>query len=329
MRWNILRLSCIDDDGKAGRGQHDGRRGAGRIGGARDGNAAIRLFQRRCVIHAIAGHADHVAVLLQNIHDMEFVLGKHLGKSVGILDQFDFRRRLLALGISQVGAIENIGAHAERLRGFPGDRQGVAGHHLDFHAHLARRLHRGFRVRARRIVKRQHAQQLPLAIGIRPRHAKRAEAARGEIVDRFLIGRPDRIGIGCELQNDLGGALGDFERLAVGAFDRRFRTFMHRIEWREMQHMIRLEAILVGHSGQHRLIDRVVVVRTRGQCAVQDNLCGRNALHRERVAQRKLGQFLDGDELADDGLFPGEQTRADGHGDRQYRRHGNGNRRHG
>ena len=75
-------LDRVDDHRQAGGHQHDGRRGARRVRGARNGDAAVGLLQRRGVIHPVAGHADDVAALLQDIDNMELVLREHLGEAV-------------------------------------------------------------------------------------------------------------------------------------------------------------------------------------------------------------------------------------------------------
>ena len=75
--------------------QHDGGRGARRVGRAGDGDAAVGLLQRGSVVHAVAGHADDVAALLQDVDDVELVLGEHLGEAVGLLDGLGHRRASL------------------------------------------------------------------------------------------------------------------------------------------------------------------------------------------------------------------------------------------
>ena len=79
-------LDRVDDHRQAGRHQHDGRRRARRVGRARNGDAAVGLLQRGGVIHPVAGHADDVAALLQDIDDVELVFGEDLGETVGLLD---------------------------------------------------------------------------------------------------------------------------------------------------------------------------------------------------------------------------------------------------
>ena len=109
-----------------------------------------------------------------------------------------------------------------------------------------------------------------------------------------------------------------------------------------MNDLAGLQGILVLQSAQDGKVDGVVVVRARGQCAVEDDLLRRDIPHAERIAQCELvlcqgaglvraqdvdsGQFPDGHELADNGLFPGESARADRHRDGQHGGHGHRDR---
>ena len=68
---------------KARRRQHEVGRGARRVGRAADRDADIGLFQRRRVIHPVAGHADDMAGALQRLDDLEFVFGKDAREAVG------------------------------------------------------------------------------------------------------------------------------------------------------------------------------------------------------------------------------------------------------
>ena len=116
-------LDRIDDHRQAGRHQHDSRRRARRVRRARNGDAAVGLLQRGGVVHPVAGHADDVAALLQDIDDVEFVFGKHLGETVRFLDGLRQLRRLMTLRVAEAAGIENIRAHPQFLGGFLGDGQ--------------------------------------------------------------------------------------------------------------------------------------------------------------------------------------------------------------
>ena len=68
---------------KAGRRQHQCRRGARGVGGAADRDADVGLLQGRRVVDAVAGHADDAAGPLQRLDDLELMLGKDAGEAVG------------------------------------------------------------------------------------------------------------------------------------------------------------------------------------------------------------------------------------------------------
>ena len=85
---------------------------------------------------------------------------------------FGHRRRLLLLRVAEAAGIEDVRAHPQFLGGFLGDGQRIAGHHLDLHAHLSRGRDGRLGVVARRIEQRQHAEKLPFAVSLGPRHAQ-------------------------------------------------------------------------------------------------------------------------------------------------------------
>ena len=197
--------------------QHNGGGRARRVGRAGNGDAAVGLLQRRGIVHAVAGHADDVAVLLQDLDDVEFVLGEHLGEAVGMLDGLGHAGVSCCFGVAKAAGIENVCAHAEFLGGFLGDGQRIAGHHLDLDAHLSGGRDGRLGVLPRRIEQRQHAEELPFAVALGPRHAQGTKTARGEFVDGFVDGGFTCAGIRRQRQDHLRRALGHLERLAVRA----------------------------------------------------------------------------------------------------------------
>ena len=165
-------LDRVDDYRQAGRNQHDGSRRARRVRRARNGDTAVRLLQRRGIIHPVASHANDVTALLQVSDDMELVFGEHLGKTVGLLDCLSHRRRCLLLFVAKASGIKDICAHPQCLGGFPGDGQRIAGHHLDLHAHMLRGRDGRLGIVPGRVEQGQHAKKLPFAISLGPRHAQ-------------------------------------------------------------------------------------------------------------------------------------------------------------
>ena len=69
-----------DDTGETRLGQHDAGRRLGDVGRGRDGDADLRLAQRRRVVGAVAAHADGVAGLLKRLDQVEFVFRQHAGE---------------------------------------------------------------------------------------------------------------------------------------------------------------------------------------------------------------------------------------------------------
>ena len=80
--------------------------------------------------------------------------------------------------------------------GLSRDREGIAGHHLDLHAHLGCDRDGGLGIFTRRIEQRQHAKKLPLPVAIRPGHAERTKTTGGEVVDSLADVILHRRGIG-------------------------------------------------------------------------------------------------------------------------------------
>ena len=92
------------------------------------------------------------------------------------------------MGVSDAGGVKDIGAQAQSSGSLAGDRELVAGDHLDIDAHLPGGGDRRLGVLPGRIEKRQHAEELPLILVIRPGHAEGSKAALREpfdgVVDR-------------------------------------------------------------------------------------------------------------------------------------------------
>ena len=83
MRWNVIRPSPNrrHDAGKPGLGQHDAGGRFGDVGGGGNGDADLRLAQRRRIIGAVAAHADGMAGTLKRLDQAEFVFGQDAGEN--------------------------------------------------------------------------------------------------------------------------------------------------------------------------------------------------------------------------------------------------------
>ena len=179
-------------------------------------------------------------VLLHDVDDVELVLRKHLGEAVCVLYLPGDLRRFVGLGIAHGAAVENVRAHPQGLGHLTRDRQRVARHHLDLDAHLGRRCDGRLCIDARGVEERQHPEQSPNPVDLGSRDAQRAKTARGEVVhgliDCVLHGRR----VLAQALDDLRGALGHLEGLAVGALHRRLGALVHGIERYEVRDLIGL-----------------------------------------------------------------------------------------
>ena len=281
-------LDCVNDHRQARRKQHDRRRRAGRVCGAGNGDAAVGFLQCWGVVHTIASHANNVLALLQNIHDVEFVLGEYLGESVRLFDGLRHLRRLLLLRVTQCAGIQDVCAQSELFRGFPCDGNLIARNHLDVHAHLPGARDGRFGLLAGWVEQRQHADELPLALLICPGYAKGPVAASRKLIDSLLDGRLDLADVGCHLQNYLRGTFGHKELLPVRSFDGSFRSFMHRVEGLKVKYLEALQLLVVLHSTDHRKVDGVFVLSARSKRSPENDVVRSNSVHIEGIAQREF-----------------------------------------
>ena len=95
------------------------------------GDADVGLLERRRVVHAVAGHGHDVALLAQDVHEVDLVLGRDAGEDA---DAVDLAHRLLVAQGAEVGAGHGAALDAQ----LAGDRLGgdgvVAGDHADLDA---------------------------------------------------------------------------------------------------------------------------------------------------------------------------------------------------
>ena len=220
---------------QAGRGQHQVGGGARGVGGAVDGDADVGLLERRRVVDAVAGHADDVAGALQRAHDLELVLGKHLGVAVRGFDA-------VAVAVApfmgeNLARRDDVGAEPELAGDFARDGGVVAGDHAHLQAHALDRGDGLGGVVARRVEQRQQAEEAPFPVGAGLGDAEGAQAATREFVGRgarLLRERVIRLG---KIEDDLRRALGGTEA-AAAAFHLRLGKLVHGIERREFDDLV-------------------------------------------------------------------------------------------
>ena len=87
-------LDRLDDGGEVVVGQ-DHHRGALRDLGAGDahGDADVGLLEGRRVVHAVAGHGDDVALLLEQAHQADLVFRRHAGDHADVVQAASSARR--------------------------------------------------------------------------------------------------------------------------------------------------------------------------------------------------------------------------------------------
>ena len=110
--------------------------------------------------------------MLQDVHDVEFVFGEHLGEAVRVLDGLLQLRGLMMAGIAEAAGVQNVLAQPQLSSGFPADGQLITRDHLHVYAHLPRGGDGRFGILAGGIEEREDAQKLPLPLRVRPRHAQ-------------------------------------------------------------------------------------------------------------------------------------------------------------
>ena len=221
--------------------QHDRRGGAGGVGRARDGDPAVGLLQRGGVVDAVAGHPDDVPLFLEDVDDVELVLGEDLGEAVGVLDRRGHRFGLVTLCVAETAGVEDVGAQPQLLGGLLGDRERVAGDHLHLHPKLPGGGEGRLRVLARRVKQRQHADQLPRAVSVGAGDAQGSKAARRELVDSLINETLHLAGVRGQLKDHLRRALGHLERGAVWRRDGGLGALTDRVKRLKMRDVIRLQ----------------------------------------------------------------------------------------
>ncbi len=121
----------LDDGGQPRRGENERGGRACRVGGARDGDAHIGLFQRGGIVDAVAGHGHAMPRVLQRLDDAVFVFGEDLGEAVGGIDLVgQTHARLLLVGVEYIARGHDLRADTELPADFAGNRHVVAGDHL-------------------------------------------------------------------------------------------------------------------------------------------------------------------------------------------------------
>mmetsp|Transcript_17772 Transcript_17772/g.62669 ORF Transcript_17772/g.62669 Transcript_17772/m.62669 type:complete len:574 (+) Transcript_17772:928-2649(+) len=286
-------LDGLDDDRQARLREHDVGGGLGGVRRALDGDADVGALERRRVVDAVARHARHVALLADDVDDLELVLGQHLGEAVGGHDDGGQVAVHAALVVQHL-RVEDVGAHAELAARLLGDGRLVARDHLHLHAHVHGRLDRALGVVARRVEEREHALELParrlVLTRVADRDAERAEAAVGERLHRALDAAADLVLVVRQAQHHLRRALGDLEDLAIGGLDERLRALVRGVERRELDLLERRQLGARRDGLRDAVVDGVLVALRAlgGERGVEDDLLLGHVAHEQRLAQAQL-----------------------------------------
>mmetsp|Transcript_54413 Transcript_54413/g.124038 ORF Transcript_54413/g.124038 Transcript_54413/m.124038 type:complete len:670 (+) Transcript_54413:240-2249(+) len=329
----------VDHHREAGRRQDDVGGGAGGVGGALDGDAHVGALEGGRVVHAVARHPDDPAALPEGLDDQKLVLREHLGEPGDALDHLAvvgaqrLGQLLLHVDHGQRVGLEDVGAHGELPGGLLGDEVVVPGDHLHAAPVQAALPDRLLGVGARRVEEGQEAEQVHGFTLVLDRDAESADAARGQVFDLGVVLVPDLglVAVG-QLQDHVGGALGDGELAAVGAPDHRHGLLGRGVEGRVVELRVRVQGRLV-HGVEHQRVERVLrgllplgrqrreseepllvhPVREGGEALQHHLVQGQRArlVGAEHVHPREL---LDAVELRHDGLLVRQSLAPHGHG---------------
>ena len=169
--------------------QHHVRGFARHVGAAASHrNADVGALERRCVVHAVAGHRDKFATRLQRFHDPQFVFGRDTGEHAYV------GHSLLEIGVGKCG---NVAAgecdvvrtgNSETYRN--GERGGrmVAGNHHHVNAGRLARFDGILRLGARRIDQPDQREQRQFAFCVGHGLRRCRECARGKGQHAHAIG---------------------------------------------------------------------------------------------------------------------------------------------
>ncbi len=139
----------MHDGGEVVVGEHHGRGFLGDLGaGEAHRHPNVRLLQRRRVVDAVAGHGDHVALVLERAHDPDLMFRRDAGEDGDALDAFvEFRVRQRV----DLGAAQDLARQPQLARDGGGGEHVVAGDHLHLDAGPAAEFDGVLGLRPRRI----------------------------------------------------------------------------------------------------------------------------------------------------------------------------------
>ena len=292
---------------------------------------------------AVPGHAGDIAVLLEDLDDVELVLREDLREPVGRLDGLVLPPSEGPLG--EQGRVQDVRAQAHLGGDLLADGDLVPRDHLHLDPQRPRLGDGGLGILPGRIGQGQHAKEPPGARRVGAGHAQGTEAPGREGVHRRFDFSALAFRLGDEGQDHLRCALADLEGSSLATLQGRFGALADRIEGLEMDDLELIQGLVPFEPEADGLVDGVGGVGPRSQGGGEDHLVRRGPGQAEGLAQGQpvlgegsglvgaehvhAGQFLDGHQAAHHGLLFRQEPGAHGHGHRQHRRHGHGDGRHG
>mmetsp|Transcript_13125 Transcript_13125/g.35948 ORF Transcript_13125/g.35948 Transcript_13125/m.35948 type:complete len:689 (+) Transcript_13125:210-2276(+) len=344
-----------DDGGETGLGEHDVRRSLRRVRRALHRDTDVRALERGRVVHAVARHAHHEALLAQRLDDEVLVLGVNLGKAVSAAAE-------LAVVPAEGGALlevrrlhqgelvgtEDVGAHAEDAARLHGDGLVVAGDHLNGDAKVVGAIDGVLGVGPRRVEEGEDTDKLEGSAGGPDGAGDRegSDAAVRELHNLGLNLGGDLRLVVAQVQHDVGRTLGHLHHLTRRLIlHGRLRALDRGIEG----HVVGLIVVVEGanvdgveHEGVERILgglpplggergelEHVVPVQTLdedGEILLEHHLVEGQGARLVGAQDGHARELLDGGEARDDGLLGGElvASQREGGGAHNPERDGNG-----
>ena len=239
-------------------GQHDAGRRLGDIGRGGHRNSHLRLTEGRCVVGAVAAHADSMAALLERLDEVVFCLGKNAGEDSEIRGTYTVgnwsRRRDVSIQAYRAG-YDLCGRWSIACQHHGADSEGVQ-----------LRDERS-RIRSRRIAQRNDPGDLQ-SVRRAHRDGQHPEAPRLKLVRRRgRIGRRLR-----EIRDCREGSLHGAYRGAAGIHSRGLRHLCGGIERHKFAQFRQIGRNLFCGGGPDGGVNRILPAVRTGQGSPSQNM---------------------------------------------------------
>ncbi|TLD16715.1 uncharacterized protein PgNI_01314 [Pyricularia grisea] len=309
--------------------------GLGSLGGTLDSDTTVGLLQGRGIVDTVTSHGSEMATLLKHFDDLVLVLGENFGKTISALAKV-VDSAASHVAVEELVRVVNLGTHGKHAAGLLGDSNGVTSKHLDGETESLSLSDGLGGILTGRVEEGKHAKHLPGAIGLLDGNSERTETTAGELGGLLLEETLLLVGAVADGKDGVGCTLAASVLDALVVADRG-NTLGDGVEGSELlggpalrNHLLGLGVALEGEDGD--LVDGVegLDVVARGESSDSHHPVDVNALHDERLADRKLvsgkstslvgaenvdtGKRLDSGELLNNSLLLGEVSGTDGEG---------------